>query len=85
MSQKGPLLSGGGEGPLLLGITRKVRKLALLSGSRNVRGGRGGALLSELYGNLEQTLMNRGQLLVTSCYRQLANDLMDSSKLTTTV
>ena len=33
---------GGGEGPLLLGITRKVRKLALLSGSRNVRGGRGG-------------------------------------------
>ena len=29
---------------------------------------------------LEQTLINRGQLLVTSCYWQLTNELMDSSK-----
>ena len=29
---------------------------------------------------LEQTLMNRGQLLVNSCYWHLKNDLMDSSK-----
>ena len=37
--------------PLLSGITRKVRKLALLSCSRNFRGGVGGGLLlSELYG-----------------------------------
>ena len=39
--------------PLLSGITRKVRKLALLSCSRNFRGGGGvggGLLLSELYG-----------------------------------
>lgn len=42
--------------PLLSGITRKVRKLALLSCSRNVRGGRGGgALLSELYGIFQRS------------------------------
>ena len=37
---------------LLSGITRKVRKLALLSCSRNVRGG---ALLSELYGIFQRS------------------------------
>ena len=40
MSQKWPLLSG---------ITRNVRKLASLSGSRNFRWGGGGGLFSELY------------------------------------
>ena len=40
--------------PLLSGITRKVRKLALLSCSRNFRGG-GGALLSELYGIFQRS------------------------------
>ena len=39
--------------PLLSGITRKVRKLALLSCSRNFRGG--GALLSELYGIFQRS------------------------------
>ena len=38
---------------LLSGITRKVRKLALLSCSRNVRGG--GAPLSELYGIFQRS------------------------------
>ena len=39
--------------PLLSGITRKVRKLALLSCSPNGRGG--GALLSELYGIFQRS------------------------------
>ena len=42
--------------PLLSGIARKVRELALLSCSRNFRGwGGGGALLSELYGIFQRS------------------------------